>query len=209
MRAASICVLKELPFSLNMVLTAQNRGEVEEMVSLAERLGSVGIRFGHLMPTRDTALRNLDLTPAERREIEDQIWRPKKTASIPVGMAPGYFSEAPFFPCGPLELQEYNVDYKGNLTLCCQLSGHSTEANAFDVIGNLNEMSLAQACARFRQRVATYLEDKRNRISRGEFTELDHFPCWYCLKYVGRTAWLETFPNHPWARQETMKEVEA
>ena len=59
MRAASICVLKDLPFTLNMVLTAQNRHEVAEMVGLAARLGSRGVRFGHLMPTPETAIRGL------------------------------------------------------------------------------------------------------------------------------------------------------
>ena len=116
-------------------------------------------------------------------------------------MAPGYFSESPFFPCGPLELEEYNLDYNGNLTLCCQLSGHSGANYSADVIGNLNELSLTEACERFRQRVATYLADKRDKINRGEFSELDHFPCWYCLKYLGKTSWLSNFPNHPWHAQ--------
>ena len=62
MRAASICVLKSLPFTFNMVLTAQNRHEVGEMVSLAKSLGSRGVRFGHLMPTPETAMRGLDLS---------------------------------------------------------------------------------------------------------------------------------------------------
>ena len=199
MRAISICVFKELPFTLNMVLTAQNRNEIGEMVWLAERLGSGGVRFGHLMPTPETALRKLDLTPEERREVESEIWRLKKSASIPVGMAPGYFSEAPFFPCGPLELEEYNLDYNGNLTLCCQLSGNSGANDGTDVIGNLNEISLTEACERFRQRVAIYLADKRDKINSGKFSELDHFPCWYCLKYLGKTSWLNNFPNHPWS----------
>lgn len=98
MRAISICVSKELPFTLNMVLTAENRREIEEMIGLADQLGSGGVRFGHLMPTPETALRKLDLSPEERREVESQIWRVKKSSSVPVGMAPGYFSESPFFP---------------------------------------------------------------------------------------------------------------
>jgi MoaA/NifB/PqqE/SkfB family radical SAM enzyme len=198
MQAASICVVKELPFTLNMVLTAQNRNEIGEMVSLARRLGSGGVRFGHLMPTADTALRKLDLSPKERREVESEIWRFKRSALIPVGMAPGYFNEAAFFPCGPLELEEYNPDYRGNLTLCCQLSGHSGENDGTDVLGNLKEVSLANACKRFRLRVATYLADKQDKINRGQFSEADHFPCWYCLKYLGKTSWLANFPNHPW-----------
>src|SRR5882724_221656 len=125
MRAASICVVKELPFTLNMVLTAQNRDEIRKMVWLAEHLGSEGVRFGHLMPTPETALRRLDLTPEERREVETEIWGLRKSASIPIGMAPGYFTDVALFACGPLELEEYNLDYSGNLTLCCQLSGNS------------------------------------------------------------------------------------
>ena len=206
MRATSICVFKELPFTINMVLTEQNRKEIGEMVWLGERLGSSGVRFGHLMPTPETALRKLDLSPIERRDVESEIWRLKRSASIPVGMAPGYFNEPPLFPCGPLELEEYNVDYKGNLTLCCQLSGNSGANQGTDVMGNLHEMSLAEACERFLQRVATHLADKRDKLSRGEFCELDHFPCWYCLKYLGKTSWLRDFPNHPWTDQTNSAE---
>jgi MoaA/NifB/PqqE/SkfB family radical SAM enzyme len=199
MRAASICVLKELPFTLNMVLTAQNRNEIGDMVWLAERLGSGGVRFGHLMATPETALRKLDLSPDLRREVESEIWRlKKKSASIPVGMAPGYFSADPMFPCGPLELEEYNLDYNGNLSLCCQLSGNSGPNNGLDIIANLNEVSLTEACELFHQRVDTYLADKRDKVKTGTFSGLDHFPCWYCLKYLGKTSWLNKFPNHSW-----------
>jgi MoaA/NifB/PqqE/SkfB family radical SAM enzyme len=195
MRAISICAFKQLPFTLNMVLTAENRNEIKEMVELAERLGSHGVRFGHLMPTSETALRKLDLTPEQRREVESNIWRLKKSAPIPVGMAPGYFSESPFFPCGPLELEEYNLDYQGNLTLCCQLSGHAGLNQGTDVIANLHDVSLAEACQRFRRRVATYLADKRERVSQGEFGDLDHFPCWYCVKYLGKASGLRNKMN--------------
>ena len=67
-------------------------------------------------------------------------------------------------------------------------------------MGNLHEISLKEACERFRQRVAIYLADKRDKIDSREFTELDYFPCWYCLKYLGKTSWLDNFPNHPWKR---------
>jgi MoaA/NifB/PqqE/SkfB family radical SAM enzyme len=204
MRAISICAFKEFSFTLNVVLTAQNRNEIGEMVVLAEQLGSNGVRFGHLMPTPATALRKLDLTPVERREVESEIWRLKKNASVPVGMAPGYCSELSLFPCGPLTLQEYNLDYNGNLTLCCQLSGHSGANDNSDVIGNLNEMGLKEACERFCQRVGSYLSDKQDKINSAAFDELDHFPCWYCLKYLGKTSWLGHFPNHPWRLSESL-----
>src|SRR6185436_7215790 len=86
MRAASVCVFNDLPFSLNMVLTARNRNEIGEMIQLAGKLGCRALRFGHLMPTRDTALRGLDLTPQERLQTEAEIRELKKTSSVPVGI---------------------------------------------------------------------------------------------------------------------------
>jgi MoaA/NifB/PqqE/SkfB family radical SAM enzyme len=207
-KAASICAFKNIPFTLNMVLTAKNRTEIAEMIELAARLGSSGVRFGHLMPTPETALRGLDLSPRERREAEADIWRLQKSAPVPVGMAPGYYSDSPFFPCAPLELEEFNLDYRGNLSLCCQLSGYSGPVSGTDLMGNLCEVSLAEACNHFRLGVARYLDDKRDRVRRGEFSELDHFPCWYCVKYLDKVTQLKNFPQHSWAHEnaETIAE---
>jgi hypothetical protein len=59
-------------------------------------------------------------------------------------------------------------------------------------------VSLEEACGRFRRRVEVYLADKRERVFRGKLSAVDYFPCWYCLKYLGKTSWLEHFPRHPW-----------
>ena len=99
-------------------------------------------------------------------------------------MAPGYYSESPFFPCGPLEGEEVNVDCRGNLTLCCQLSGFWAGADRPDVVANLHDMSFAEALGTFRQRVTTYLQDKRARVADGKFSESDHFPCLSCVRYL-------------------------
>jgi MoaA/NifB/PqqE/SkfB family radical SAM enzyme len=195
MRAASLCVIKDLPFTLNMILTTQNRPEVGEMVGLASRLGSRGLRFGHLMPTPDTARRQLDLSPHERQDVEAEIGRLRQASPVPVSMAPGYYSETPLFPCAPLTLQEYNLDYRGNLTLCCQLSGVAGVNAGTEIMGNLHELSLAETCARFHQRVTTYVADKQERVRQGTFSELDHFPCWYCVKIWARCPGSPTFPS--------------
>jgi MoaA/NifB/PqqE/SkfB family radical SAM enzyme len=199
MQAVSCCVVKELPFTFNMVLTARNCWELTAMVRLAARLGSRGLRFGFLIPTPETAHRGLDLSPEARRRVEAEILEMQHDAPLPVVMAPGYFSPDPFFPCGPLTLQEFNLDYQGNLTLCCQLSGQSGRNGGSDVMGNLHDISLTEAIARFRQRVATYLADKQISVERGTFSGLDHYPCWYCLKYLNKVSWLSNFPQHSWA----------
>jgi MoaA/NifB/PqqE/SkfB family radical SAM enzyme len=203
LRAASICVIKELPCTLNMVLTTQNRHEVAEMVELPSRLGSRGVRFGHLMPSPDTAQRQLDLSPHERREVEAESWQLQSASPVPVSMAPGYYSDSSFFPCAPLTLQEYNLDYRGNLTLCCQLSGTSGVNAGTEIMGNLYEISLVEVRARFHQRVATYPADKQERVRRGKLSALDHFPCWYCVRYLDKIPWLKHFAQHPWAREQS------
>jgi MoaA/NifB/PqqE/SkfB family radical SAM enzyme len=194
MRAATLCFFHGLPFTFNMVLTAQNRNEIEEMVDTAARLGSRGVRFAHLMFSPATEANGLNLSPAERRELEDRIWTLRRSARVPVQIAPGYYSDAPFFPCAPLELEEYNLDHRGNLTLCCHLSGHPG-TNEDDVLGNLHHLTLNEACRRFRERVDVYLADKRDRVRRGAFSDLDHFPCWYCVKYMRKVAADSPFPH--------------
>jgi MoaA/NifB/PqqE/SkfB family radical SAM enzyme len=185
MRAATVCALNGLPFTFNTVVTARNRAQLRALVSLAAGLGSGGIRFGHLMPTRNTALGGLDLALHERRAVEEEIRQLQRDAPIAVAMAAGYYSESPFFGCAPLERREYNVDCAGNLTLCCQLSGHSPEVPT-DIVANLGDASLPEACGRFERRVRRYLADKRAAVERGDMREADHFPCLYCLKYLGK-----------------------
>jgi MoaA/NifB/PqqE/SkfB family radical SAM enzyme len=201
MQAASICVGTALPFTLNLVLTAHNRLEVQKMVVLATRLGAAGVRFGWLMPTPDTARHRLDLTPQECCAAEAEIRHLQQDAAVAVGLGPGYFSAEPFFPCAPLEQKEYNLDYRGNLTLCCQLSGYAGGMPGTDVVGNLWDVGLTEAVGRFRERVAHYLADKRARVQSGAFGDLDHFPCWYCVKYLDKVAGLAPFSQHPWAHE--------
>ena len=199
MRAASLCVFKDLFFTFNMVLMAPNRAEVETMVGLATKSGSAGVRFGYLMLTPDSRARGLDLGPAERLKVEAEIRHLQQDASIHVRLGPGYFSAAPMFSCAPLGGREYNLDYQGNLSLCCQLSGYTGAKHHTDFVGNLNESSLKDAISFFHQRVAQYLEDKRERVRQGSLTQLDHFPCFYCAKVTNKLSWLDEQSSHPWA----------
>ena len=69
-------------------------------------------------------------------------------------------------------------------------------------MGNLSEISLPEAVNRSRTLVAVYLKEKQEKAARGELGPLDHFPCWFCVKYLDKSSWLKNFPNHPWAGEE-------
>jgi MoaA/NifB/PqqE/SkfB family radical SAM enzyme len=186
MRAASVCVARELPFTFNMVLTRNNQHEVRSLVNLAAALGSGGVRFGHLMP-RSPCARELELPLAARRVVEQEIWSLQPSSAVPIGMAPGYYSESPFFPCGPLELQECNVDYRGNVTLCCHLSGYGDGLGHQDRVGNLAEITVREAFDRLATLVRGCLETKRRRLERGELGPRDYSPCLYCVRHFAET----------------------
>jgi MoaA/NifB/PqqE/SkfB family radical SAM enzyme len=190
MRAASICVARRLPFTLNMVLTRQNRREIGAMIELAASLGSGGVRFGHLMPNSPGA-EELELSLAERRAAEQEIWDRRSRAAVPIGMAPGYHAESPFFPCGPLELEEFNVDYRGNVTLCCHLSGYGEHLRGLDRAGNLAHATLRQCLERLRSMVHEYQATKRRRFERGELEPRDYSPCLYCVRHFEGAAPLQ------------------
>ncbi len=198
MQAVSICVIEDLPFSLNMVIAAHNRRQVGSMVQLAAQLGSRGLRFGHLMPSMLATLQELDLSPEERKAVEAEIWILRKDAAVPVAIAPGYHTPD-IFPCHPLQLMEVNVDCHGRLTTCCHLSGHGDGAGDGDIIGDLGQMSFDQAYRRLVDENDQFRQEKRKRLVNGALANSDFFPCWYCSHYYRKIEWLRNVDGHPWA----------
>lgn len=195
MQAVSICVVKDIPFTLNTTVTARNCGELEEMAELATKLGSRGLRFGHLMPTPLTATHRLDLSPDKRREVENTVSRLQGIFSLRISMAPRDYI-APNIPCAPLRMEEFNIDWRGNLTLCCNLSGHGEDVGNDDVIGNLHEMSFSEVYGRLVKLQRKFFHDKSRDMREDD---ADSFPCWYCLNYFRKVDWLKYYLENPWS----------
>lgn len=199
MQAVSLCVVKDLPFTFNTTVTARNRYELETIAQLAARLGSRGLRFGHLMPTALTVSLGLDLSPAERKQAEAHIWRLRRTLEAPpITMAAGYYT-TDLFPCSPLNLTEINVNCHGYLTTCCSLSGHGAGLGEGDVIANLREVSFAEAFEKLKAENARFRAAKLAHLDSGHFADNDYFHCWYCTNHYRKLDWLKKHPGHPWA----------
>jgi MoaA/NifB/PqqE/SkfB family radical SAM enzyme len=197
-KAVSICVVKDIPFTFNMVITSHNRNELEEMAELATKLRSRGLRFGHLLPTPLTTVQNLGLSPEEQKQVEDIVWQIQKSFPIQIAMAPGYYTTN-LFPCAPLQMEEFNIDWRGNVTKCCHLSSHGGDVGDEDVIGNLSEMSFSEAYERLVESNRKFHLEKLKHHSSGNFKDSDYFPCWYCENYFKKVDWLKRFPKNPWS----------
>jgi hypothetical protein len=198
MQAVSLCVVDGLPFTFNTVITARNRAQLEPTAELARRLGSRGLRLGHLIPTPLTAAQGLDLSPAERKQAEAQVWRLRRTVPFPIAMAAGHHT-TDVLPCAALHLQEVNVDCRGYLTTCCNLSGHGEAAGQGDVVAKLGAMSFAEAYLRLKEENARFQAAKLAHLDSGRFADTDFFPCWYCANHYRKVDWLKARPGHPWA----------
>ena len=198
LKAISICMIEGIPFTINMVITGQNRHEIDEMGLVATQLGARGLRFSHLMHSPITTLKGFDLTTQERKVVEAEVWNLRNKYPIRIDMGPGYFTTS-LFPCAALSLLEINVDCQGNLTKCCHLSGHGDEAGKDDIGGNLAEIGFAAAYARIAAENEEFHQAKLEYLGGGKFQDADFFPCWFCSLYYDKLGWLKKFKRHSWA----------
>ena len=198
MQAISLCFMKDVPFAINMVVAAHNRHELGAMVEVAGRLGSRGVRFGHLMPAPTTTRQGLDLSPEDRKAVDAEIWLLRSRHTFPIEVAPGYYT-TDLFPCAPLQLQELNIDCQGKLGKCCHLSGHGPGVGSGDVVGDLASMSFAEAHRRLVEENAEFHAQKIRRLAGGELRDSDYFPCWYCSVHFEKVSWLKEIKDHAWS----------
>lgn len=197
LQAMSICVVHKLPFTVSMVITAHNRHELAQMAQMSHRLGSRGLRFGHLMPSPITTAMGFDLAPGERKCVEAEIHDLRRQFPLPIVMAPGYHT-TDLFPCTALHLQEVNIDCEGNITTCCHLSGHGNGGGTADVIGNLQTMSFADAYHQLQVENERFRQAKRARLAGGAWQDTDFFTCWHCFNAYQKVGWLQKQPTHAW-----------
>jgi MoaA/NifB/PqqE/SkfB family radical SAM enzyme len=182
MQAVRICTGKDIPFTFNTVITSRNYTEIDVLVELTVKLGSRAIRFGYLMPTKRALTKNLALDHAQLKDIQAEIITLQKKYKLPVVLAPGFYNHN-LFPCAPLQETEFNIDWQGNVTLCCHLSGYGKGFFTGDVIGNLNVLSFREATCRLKHLIDKLHKDKMERHKSEHFKDTDYFPCWYCLNY--------------------------
>ena len=182
MQAVSICTVKDIPFTFNTVITARNYVKIEELVELTAKLGSRGIRFGYLMLTKRSLKENLVIDHSQLKDIQAEIITLQKKYEIPVILAPGFYNHN-LFPCAPLQETEFNIDWQGNVTLCCHLSGCGDGSSTNDIIGNLNEISFKEAKRKLKHLVGQFHQYKKKHHDGPHFKDTDYFSCWYCLNY--------------------------
>ncbi len=197
LQSLSVCNALDIPFTLNTVVTAHNRHELQDFVDLTVQMGGRGLRFAHLMHSPLTTTQGFDLSPAERKTVEAEIANLQQTSALRMEMAPGNHTTS-LFPCAPLHLMEINIDHQGRFTKCCHLSSHGDHVGQDDVAGDLREVSFAEAFAKLERDNDAMHAFKLAHLRSGTFEDTDYLPCWYCSNYFRKVDWLSQTDAHSW-----------
>jgi sulfatase maturation enzyme AslB (radical SAM superfamily) len=194
-RAFSRCYVSKLPFGIKIVIRRDLLEQLEQIAVFAARMGAASLQFVHVMPTSSGVAEDSALSLEEQRVAEEEIAILARIFKMNIGIDVGYYNvdeQRP--PCAPLAATSMNIDYRGRLSLCCNLSGFRGAVDELDVVADLNEESFDTAYARFLELSAAQVEKRRDALValRSQSLTADLYtgsPCLFCLQSFGKIPW--------------------
>ena len=193
-RAFSRCWANNFPFNVKVGIRRDTVPQLEAIALFAARMGAAGLSFAHIMPTSIDVADASALTLEERAEAEREIALLARIFKMRIGIDVGYYNTELASPCSALSGVSANINYRGQLSLCCNLSGFRGGKGESDVIADLNHEAFSAALPRL-QRIAAMQSEKRLKVlheieSEGGKADLaTGSPCLFCLNTLGKTPW--------------------
>ena len=194
-RAFSRCYIAQLPFAIKIVVRRDLVDQLERIAIFAARMGAAALNFVHVMPTSSKFENDVALNREEQRAVEEEIAILARIFKLKIGIDVGYYNiDEQRAPCSPLAGTSMNVDYRGRLSLCCNLSGFRGAAEEPDVVADLNVEPLSSALVKLRTLAAAQIEKRRNALVtlRSQGARPDLYvgsPCLFCLQSYGKIPW--------------------
>ena len=192
-RAFSRCYMSKLPFGIKIVIRRDLVDQLEQIAIFAARMGAASLHFAHVMPTSSAVADDSALNLAEQRVAEEEIAILARIFKMDIGIDVGYYNiDETRPPCAPLAATSMNIDYRGRLSLCCNLSGFRGATEELDVVADLNVESFASAYAQIRPTGASEQLQKRKAALaelRSQSLTPDLYtgsPCLFCLQSFGK-----------------------
>ena len=195
-RAFSRCFAVQIPFTVKVGIRRDTIEQLEQIALFSARLGASALNFAHIMPTSDEVENRSALTYAEREQADQEIANLARIFKMKIGIDVGYHNLDVSPPCSALAGSSCNVDYRGRLSLCCNLSGFRGAAGESDVVSDLTSEDFEPAYKRLRQMATNQLHARRNRLEllADQDEPLDPYissPCLFCLDTFGKLPWRE------------------
>jgi sulfatase maturation enzyme AslB (radical SAM superfamily) len=194
-RAFARCHMSKLPFGIKIVIRRDLMDQLEQIAIFAARMGAASLHFVHVMPTSSAVVNDSALTLDEQRAAEQEIAILARIFKMNIGIDVGYYNiDEKRPPCAPLAGVSMNVDYRGRLSLCCNLSGFRGAAEETDVVADLNVESFASAYEKFKALAVAQLQKRKEALAslRAQHVTPDIYtgsPCLFCLQSFGKIPW--------------------
>lgn len=187
--AVALCQAAGIQANLITTINKANRHEIDQLALLGAHLKVKFQVFSHQMPTEHNEGADLILPLSEWRAVERDVARVITEFRHEISMAVGFYSDYYLPRCAPLRLDDLNVDYRGRLTLCCQLSNYRDDKTVgADVIGDLKQEPLADALKRLMDLVNQVHQERLEQARDGQADEKFYFPCLACIERFGKTS---------------------
>jgi MoaA/NifB/PqqE/SkfB family radical SAM enzyme len=187
--AIAMCQAAGIEPSIITTINKVNRREIDQLALLGAHLKVRRQIFGHQNPTEHNMGNDLILPLTEWRAVERDVARVMTEFRHDISMAVGFYTDYYLPRCAPLMLEDLNIDYRGRLTLCCQLSNYRDgDENGEDVVGDLKRERLADALGKLmdlinrvhRERLAMAVDPKQK--------DALHYPCLVCIDRFKKTS---------------------
>ena len=194
-RAFSRCYMSNLPFAMKIVIRRDLVDQLEQIALFAARMGAASLHFVHVMPTSNAVADDSALSLDEQRNAEQEIAILARIFKMDIGIDVGYYNiDETRPPCAPLAGMSMNIDYRGRLSLCCNLSGFRGAAEEQDVVADLNVESFAAAYQKFMALATAQLQRRKQALAtlRAQAATPDVYtgsPCMFCLQSFNKIPW--------------------
>ena len=119
-----------LPFQVNIILRKETLPRMEALALFAARLGARCVNFGTLLPTSVASHETWGVSWAQETLAREEARDLRRALAPQVEVVAGLFDPAPGPHCRPLAGTGLNVDYRGRVTLCGNLSSYRNSPTA-------------------------------------------------------------------------------
>lgn len=193
-KAFARCHRGNLPFVIKVGLRRDTVDQLEQIAMFSARVGASSLNFGHLLSTSAELEDESALSQEERTRAEQEIASLARIFRMRIGIDVGYYNLDPAAPCSPLAGRSCNIDYRGRLTLCCNLSGFRGAIGENDIAADLNQQHFSTAYARLSEIADAQRQRRVAELARwGELNAKPDLqigsPCLFCLNTLVKTPW--------------------
>jgi len=187
--AIAMCQAAGIEPSIITTINKVNRHEIDQLALLGAHLKVRRQIFGHQNPTEHNMGNDLILPLTEWRAVERDVARVMTEFRHDISMAVGFYTDYYLPRCAPLMLEDLNIDYRGRLTLCCQLSNYRDgDENGEDVVGDLKRESLADALGKLMDLVNRVHHERLAMANDSRQKDKLHYPCLVCIDRFKKTS---------------------